>query len=229
MNIEDILGYYAFNNREFPQEFEDYLEELPFETYEQVQRQLTRIRVLRRNLQVFRRQHSEVQIGSEQYEQIREALRLTNVDIHNIIDAILVDIRAEPVEERGSIDIVEHAEEIQRYREVLVLNNQPIITEEHISNDQNALQQLSYETLLKQLYGLPIILPQFLIVNGVKVNFIPFSQINSIQIDRYLIEPLLQPWAEPPNRILTIFGKNGMTYLVKAKYDAVSNQIFPPV
>ena len=94
------------------------------------------------------------------------------------------------------------------------------------------LHKLSYETLVKQLYGLSVTLPEHLIVNGLKVNFIPFSQLNRIQIERYIIEPLLQPWAGPPstrNRILTIFGTNGMTYLVKALYDPVSNQIFPPI
>lgn len=207
MNIQEILEYYAFNNREFPQEFENYLEELPSETYEQVQRQLTRIRISRRRLEVLRRQHSELQTGSEQDREIREALRLTNVDIHNIIDAILVNIR--PATQSREIQITTEIE------------------------DQNTLHQLSYETLVKQLYGLPVVLPQFLIVNGLKLEFIPFSQLNSIKIERYLIEPLLQPWASTPygvetsNRILTIFDKNGMTYLVKAKYDGY--QIFPPV
>ena len=86
--------------------------------------------------------------------------------------------------------------------------------------------------LIKRLYNLPVDMPEFLIVNGLKLNFIPFSQVSSIQIERYIIEPLLQPWAGPPNiqnRIITIFDKNGMTYLLKANYDPVSNQIFPPV
>ena len=105
------------------------------------------------------------------------------------------------------------------------------------SSDNESLTQLSYQTLVKQLYGLPVEMPEFLIVNGLKVNFIPFSQVSSIQIDRYIIEPLLQPWAGPPglsidnpgNRILTIFGKNGLTYLVKALYDPVNNKIFSPI
>ena len=98
------------------------------------------------------------------------------------------------------------------------------------STDQ--LTQLSYETLVKQLYGLPVTLPDSLIVNDLRLEFIPFSQLSTIQIERYIIEPLLQPWAGPPstqNRILTIFGKNGMTYLVKALYNASTNRIFPPV
>ena len=101
-----------------------------------------------------------------------------------------------------------------------------------LNQPEKELYQLSYETLTKQLYGLSVEIPEFLILNGLKVSFIPFSQLNTIQIDRYIIEPLLQPWAGPPsspNRILTIFGKNGMTYLIKAKYDQTSSQIFPPV
>lgn len=94
------------------------------------------------------------------------------------------------------------------------------------------LAQISYETLVKQLYGLPVVLPTSLIVNDLRLEFIPFSQLSTIQIERYIIEPLLQPWAGPPstrNRIITIFGTNGMTYLVKALYDQSTNRIFPPV
>ena len=101
-----------------------------------------------------------------------------------------------------------------------------------VQEPADQLAQQSYETLVKQLYGLPVTLPESLIVNGLRLEFIPFSQLNSIQIDRYIIEPLLQPWAGPPssqNRILTIFGKNGMTYLVKAMYNQATNKIFPPV
>lgn len=85
----------------------------------------------------------------------------------------------------------------------------------------------SYETLLRRLYNLSDNEPNYL-----KVKFILFEQLNTIQIDRYIIDPLLQPWSGSPNtqnRILTIFDKNKMTYLVKARYDPVSNQIFPPL
>lgn len=219
--IEEILGYYAFNNREFTPEFQEYIEGLP--QAEEIQRELAVIRILRRQLEALRRGHSQAQIGPEQ-TQIREALRLTNVDIQSAIDDILLLIRSEPTLH------LEHAEETERYREVLGLNNQPITTEIEESI-QNTVQQ-SYETLIKQLYGLPVVLPQFLILNGLKVNFISFEQLSSIQIERYIIEPLLQPWSGPPNtlnRILTIFGKNGITYLVKVRYDQATNHIYPPV
>ena len=45
---------------------------------------------------------------------------------------------------------------------------------------ENKLFQESYETLLKQLYNLPITIPEFLILNGLKVNFIPFSEVGTI-------------------------------------------------
>ena len=116
-------------------------------------------------------------------------------------------------------------------------------TESPVTNNQDELQKQSYETLIKQLYKLPgaDALPEFLIINGLRVSFISYEEItqmlNQNQIERYIIEPLLQPWAgkvgsldnEPTNRILTMFAKNGMTYLVKAKYDPVNNSINQPI
>ena len=114
-------------------------------------------------------------------------------------------------------------------------SSSPRASESTLSTEQNMLQQ-SYETLLKQLYGLPVQSPEFLIVNGLKVNFVLFEQIANMlsqnQIERFILDPLLQPWAGPPgtpNRILTMFGRNGMSYLVKARYDPVTNQMFAPI
>ena len=82
-------------------------------------------------------------------------------------------------------------------------------------------------------HGNPEQLPEFLIINGLKLNFISFEQIGQMlqnnHIERYVIDPPLQSWTSPPNSILTMFGKNGITYLVKARYDQPTNQIFPPV
>ena len=93
----------------------------------------------------------------------------------------------------------------------------------------------SYDVLLRQLYGPgPVSLPQFLVINGIRANFISFEQITTMlernEIERYIIDPLLQPWTgAPPTeyRIFTFFGKNGMTYLVRARYNAQTNQILP--
>lgn len=42
---------------------------------------------------------------------------------------------------------------------------------------------------------------------------------------------MLQSWGPPgtPNRITTLYGKNGMTFLVKAKYNPNTQQIFRPL
>jgi hypothetical protein len=101
-----------------------------------------------------------------------------------------------------------------------VLNGQSVQVEKSI-------EQLSYETYIKNLSGIPIILPEYLIINGLKVYLIPFDQVRNIQTERYIIDPILQPWTDASNRIVTIFGKDGMTYLVKAKYDSINHQIFP--
>jgi hypothetical protein len=103
---------------------------------------------------------------------------------------------------------------------------------EDVSRDEPDLHKMSYETLLKQLYNLPVQLPEFLIQNGLRITFISFEQIPKLQIERYIFDTILQPWAGPPgtlNKIITIFTKNGITYFAKVRYDQVSNQIFPPV
>ena len=104
------------------------------------------------------------------------------------------------------------------------------------SNQEDELQKQSYETLVKQLYNLPDTntLPEFLIINGLRVSFISFEEItqmlNQNQIERYIIESLLQPWAgNLGNRILTMYAKNGMTYLVKARFDPINNSINQPI
>ena len=100
----------------------------------------------------------------------------------------------------------------------------------------NTLVSQSYETLIKRLYGILVELPEFLIINDLRVNFISFqdtaSKLQNNEIERYIVDPLLQPWAGVPgtlNRILTLFTRNGMTYLVKVQYNQETAQIFPPI
>jgi hypothetical protein len=95
---------------------------------------------------------------------------------------------------------------------------------------------VSFETLLKQLYGLPVTLPSELIINGIRTPFINFDELvqkfKGQEINRYILNPMLQSWAGPPgtqNRIITLFAKNGLTYLAKVRYDQQSNQIYPPI
>jgi hypothetical protein len=104
------------------------------------------------------------------------------------------------------------------------------------TQNENSIINESFETLMKSLYGISVEIPQFLIINGLRVNFISFNQsvdmLSRKQIERFIINPLLQPWAGAPgtpNRIITLFGQNGITYLVKARLDPQLNQLFAPV
>ncbi len=97
---------------------------------------------------------------------------------------------------------------------------------------QYELLKLSHEALVNQLYGLEVQLPEYLIINGLRVNFIPFEQLSLISFQRWIIDPMIQPWAgqpRTPNRILTIFDTHGTTYLVKVRFDPLTNQIFLPI
>ena len=91
----------------------------------------------------------------------------------------------------------------------------------------NIIIEEPYE-ILKKTYK---ILPDHLILNGLRVDVISFREIfdmlNQGQIERYIIDPLLQPWAQEPYKIITLFNKNGMMYLVKAQYDQTTNRILP--
>jgi hypothetical protein len=125
---------------------------------------------------------------------------------------------------------------VERTSNFQVENTQQTIMPPTESNQEKELQKQSYETLLKQLYNLQDAdaLPEFLIINGLRVSFISFEEItqmlNQNQIERYIIEPLFQPWAgKPGNRILTMYAKNGVTYLIKVRFDRVNNSINQPV
>ena len=98
--------------------------------------------------------------------------------------------------------------------------------------NMNSLLNTSYENLLKQLYRIPVQLPEFLIINGSRINFISFQMLTQNQIERFDLNPLLQPLAglpESSNRILTVVDKNDTTYLVKVRYDQTTNQAYPPI
>jgi len=117
---------------------------------------------------------------------------------------------------------------------VIRVTRQPIEETVIQQSPPDNLTKESHAMYMSQVYGLPVILPQFLIINGLQVNFISFQEVGQMlsQIERYILDPVLQPWAglpSSPNRIITLFNNNGITYLVKARYDRVSNQIFPPV
>ena len=102
--------------------------------------------------------------------------------------------------------------------------------EEVVSIEPSEVEQ-SYQTLLRQLYGLPVELPPALVVNGLHSDLVPFDQVSTLPIERFDINPVLQPWAGPPgtpNRIITLILRDGRVVLVKARFDQRSSQIFPP-
>ncbi len=57
------------------------------------------------------------------------------------------------------------------YDEILSLLNPTNLEASSINHD---LQIKSYETLIQQLYGLPVEIPEYLIINGLRTNFISF-------------------------------------------------------
>ena len=104
------------------------------------------------------------------------------------------------------------------------------------SFSDDTLVQKSYETLMQQLYGISVNLPASLTVNGLVTEFIDINRAGQLlqnnQIERFVLDPLLQPWAghhSLPNRIITLFGKNGVNYLVKAQYNSTNGQIHGPI
>ena len=112
------------------------------------------------------------------------------------------------------------------------------IIENYLARNQistvDSLEQQAGKVLVKQLYGQPIEIPEFLVINGLRVSFVSFQDISNMlsqsQIERFTVEPLLQAWVgglNSPNRIMTFFNKNGMTYLAKVQYDQINNQILP--
>lgn len=103
---------------------------------------------------------------------------------------------------------------------------------------EDSLLAQSYTQLMRQFYGISAELPASLVINGKTTQFIDFQTaanlLTSNQINRYILDPILQPWAGLPiglniNRIITLFHTNGLNYLVKAAYNAQNGQIYPPI
>lgn len=94
------------------------------------------------------------------------------------------------------------------------------------------------QTLLRQLYHIPVELPDRLPLVGIGIQgeVISFDRAKTLlekdMVTKFSLDPYLQPWAGPPegeNRMITLTCKNGSTYLVKAQYIFETNQIFPPL
>ena len=71
------------------------------------------------------------------------------------------------------------------------------------------------------------------------LNLTSFEEVSQMlsrnEIVKYIIDPSLQIWVGGislpgiSDRILTLFDRSGQTYLVKAKYDPQTHQIYPPI
>ena len=85
--------------------------------------------------------------------------------------------------------------------------------------------------------GIP--LPEYVVVNGVRVNLKTFDNVKRLianeAITGHTIDPNLQVWVRVEknllkrNRIVTLFGRDGMVYYVKAQYDPITQSILPPL
>ena len=132
------------------------------------------------------------------------------------------------------ITILSYVENANTQEEILrILNSNRTFISVGDPPTENYLQQCNLlpEQIYEMLKSVYVKLPEYLIINGLKVNFMSFQQISDMliqnQIERYIIDPILQPLVQPPYSILTFFNKNGITYLSKVKYDQVNNRILP--
>ena len=109
-----------------------------------------------------------------------------------------------------------------------LLNQQQV--QERLTQVKSKLSEISNR--LKGLINKTVLNIKALELSGTP-KFISFGQfaqmLSQNQIERYVIDPLLQSFSQPPNKVLTIFGKNGINFLVKVRYDPQTGQIYPPV
>lgn len=80
--------------------------------------------------------------------------------------------------------------------------------------------EISKDELLDELNSITI--------SGVKARIIPFNSLRQIGIVDYVVDPGLQEMSGHSDySIITIKGGDNRIYLVKARYDPVTRQIFP--
>lgn len=89
-------------------------------------------------------------------------------------------------------------------------------------------QEDNIHKFMEMVQMMPKQLPQYINVDGVRSKVIPFEELAKIQITRWEINPIVQEWATPPNKIITIYDINGTSYMVKARHDQETNQLLPP-
>ena len=111
--------------------------------------------------------------------------------------------------------------------------NIPKISLSRLNKKQLVPQSFTYsESDVKYHFG-----PTWYIVPAIMLPitsyFISLSEIQKLiqddQIEKIIIDLSLQSYTDQPNIILTFFAKNGRIYLVEARYDDKTNQMFPPI
>ena len=75
-------------------------------------------------------------------------------------------------------------------------------------------------------------LPTYVLIHNLRVTFIDFEEFNQMlqsnKIYRCIIDDDVQRWAKNYNTIITIFGINGITYLLNGQCNKESGIIYPP-
>lgn len=76
-------------------------------------------------------------------------------------------------------------------------------------------------------------LPEYILHYGLHVKFMEFNEFQKMlekkRVYRYFIDDDIQKWAKESNKILFVFGINGITYLLNAQYDKEKDMISPPL
>lgn len=74
--------------------------------------------------------------------------------------------------------------------------------------------------------------PRYILIHNLRVGFINYTEFKKMlrakKVDRYIIDESVQQWSKAPNTLITVFGINGITYLVNAYHDKEKNLIHPP-
>jgi hypothetical protein len=93
-----------------------------------------------------------------------------------------------------------------------------------------------YRSPLEPIKLSDIKLKEYVVINGTKHNLTSYNDIRNLvisgNISHHVVDPSLQVWitdSSKGNRIVTLFGKNGMIYYIKAQYDPISRTMLPAI
>ncbi|CAN5887423.1 hypothetical protein BH23THE1_BH23THE1_34340 [soil metagenome] len=154
------------------------------------------------------------------------------VDIHDEVSGLMFDVRTELTDEEDD------EERLVESYSVTIPENERNNFAQYLRQAAQVIQrdrqsQLTRDDLQYQPQS-PVRLQQTNLVfpHDIKPWIISFGEagnmLQSGQIEKYVVDPSLQSSTGSQNKTVTLFGKNGITYLVRARYDEATNQIFPP-